>query len=96
MIPSPRSQGETTKTNPRDESRTEIDAIDTNENTVHMEKYMRGIIRMTTRTMAVPHTPTARIETNTKVTNLIKTTENTPRLLMARTARVDIMLIMWI
>ena len=71
-----------------------IDAIATNGDTGRMIGHMRGINRMTAHTIMILHAKTARIEINTEMTNLVKMIGNTPRPLMARTARVDTMLTM--
>jgi hypothetical protein len=68
----------------------ETDTIDTNMNTYRM----RDAIKMIAHTLTMPHANTARTRTATETMNLVATTGDMPRLPMARTARVAIMLTM--
>ncbi len=88
---SPRNQDAVTETNPRDESTTEIDATETDENIGRMRDHARDVIRMTVRITVIPHAQITGIEIVIAMKNLVETTEDTPRLPVARTARVDIM-----
>ena len=51
-----------TETNPWDELTTEIDATETDENIGRMRDHTRGVIRMTARTIAIPHAQIAGIK----------------------------------
>jgi hypothetical protein len=87
---SPRNQDAVTETNPWDESTLEIDATETDENISRMRDHTRDVIKMTVHTTAIPHAQITGIEIFIAMKNLVKTTEDAPRLPVARTARVDI------
>ena len=95
MNPRPRSQGVATETNPWDKSRTEIDMTETDENIGRMKDHTRDVIRMIVHTIVTLHVQIAGIEIVTAMKNRVETTEDMPRLPMARTARVDITPTTW-
>ena len=92
---SPRSRDIVTKTDPWEESITKIDVTQTDESIDRMIDHTRDVITMIAPTIVIHHAQTARIVIIIERINLVAMTEDTPRLLMPRTARVDTTPIMW-
>ena len=91
MSPSPTNQGIATTINLQNVLTIETNTPEIQENTDHT----RGITRMSACTIATPHAKTKRIGIGIEMTNLAETIGYTPRLLTARTVKVDIKLTMW-